>query len=98
MSTGMPRPLSTTVTLLSSCTVTLISSQMQAELAGGADVHRRPLADGFEAAENFDGSCVVLVALRGFLFSHYVCVSSETNESETSSAKSAPNQSHKPQV
>src|ERR1700730_12541885 len=30
MSTGMPRPLSTTVTLLSSCTVTLISSQKPA--------------------------------------------------------------------
>src|ERR1700719_4790060 len=30
MSTGMPRPLSITVTLLSSCTVTLISSQYPA--------------------------------------------------------------------
>ena len=52
---------------------------MQAELARGADVHRGAFADSFDAAENFDGSSVVLVALggRGFLFSHERCVSSE---------------------
>ena len=34
---------------------------MQAEIAGGTDVHRGTLANGFDAAEDFDGSCVVLV-------------------------------------
>ena len=34
---------------------------MQAQLAGRADVHRRALADGFDSAEDFDRSRVVLV-------------------------------------
>ena len=41
---------------------------MQAQFAGRADVHRGAFANGFESAENFDRGCVVLVALRGFLF------------------------------
>ena len=71
---------------------------VQAEFARRADVHRGAFANGFDAAENFDGGSVVLVALRRFLFSHYVCVSSDTNKSKPRSAKSAPNQSQMPQV
>ena len=53
---------------------------MQSELAGGTDVHRRTLADRFDAAQHFDGCGVVLVPAfcgRSFLFSHGSCVSSE---------------------
>ena len=38
---------------------------VQAHFAGRADVHRRALAHGFEAAENFDRSRVVLVPASG---------------------------------
>src|SRR5277367_2859332 len=54
---------------------------MQAHFAGGADVHRGTFADGFDAAENFDGSRVVLVAAsfsgRSIFFSHGSCFSSD---------------------
>ena len=47
---------------------------MQAEFAGRADVHRRTLAYGFDAAKDFDRSGVVLVARafgrRIFFFTH----------------------------
>jgi hypothetical protein len=39
---------------------------MQTHFAGGADIHGRTQADGFEAAEHFDGFCVVLMAPRAF--------------------------------
>src|SRR5271170_363066 len=54
---------------------------VEAQLAGRADIHRRAFADGFDAAENFDRSGVVLVAeaLRGrsLFFTHESRVSSE---------------------
>jgi len=47
---------------------------MQAEFAGRANVHRRTFAHGFDAAKDFDGSGVVLVARafgrRIFFFTH----------------------------
>src|SRR6202046_5041118 len=54
---------------------------MQAHFAGGTDVHRGTFADGFDAAQNFDGSRVVLVAAsfsgRSIFFSHGSCFSSD---------------------
>ena len=60
---------------------------VQAHFAGGTDVHRGALADGFEAAENFDGSSVVLVprALCGriLFITHESCVSSVAGRKAT---------------
>ena len=39
---------------------------VQAHFAGGTDVHRGTLANGFDAAENFDRSRVVLVPAAAF--------------------------------
>ena len=54
---------------------------MQAHFAGGTDVHRGAFADGFDAAKNFNGSRVVLVAAsfsgRSIFFSHGSCFSSD---------------------
>src|ERR1700683_3276887 len=54
---------------------------MQSHFAGGTDVHRGTFADGFDAAQNFDGSRVVLVAAsfsgRSIFFSHESCFSSD---------------------
>ena len=81
MSTGMPRPLSSTRTPPSSSRVTTIRvavagqrlvdgvvhdlphEVVQAALAGRADVHARPLADGLEALEDLDRGGVVLARL-----------------------------------
>ncbi len=53
---------------------------VQAKFAGGSDVHRGTFAHCFDAAEDFDGSCVVLVpsAFGGLsiFISHESCVSS----------------------
>src|SRR6202522_977106 len=54
---------------------------MQSHFTGGTDVHRGAFADGFDAAENFDGSRVVLVAASfsgcSIFFSHGSCFSSD---------------------
>src|SRR5690348_6927902 len=60
---------------------------VQTHFAGRADVHRRTFADGFEAAQDFYGSSVVLVSSRtrpfsgrSFLVTHGSCIPQDSSK------------------